>query len=74
MKYKTYECRGYWLDKKVITNVLISTDEWDGVPDAEDERIFFYTDGEPLEVGMVVSDGFVICGIQENAHETNDVQ
>ena len=74
MKYKTFECRGYWLDTKDVVTVLISTDEWDGVEDEEDRNIFYYTDGEPLTVGMVVSDDFVICEIQENIHETDDVQ
>lgn len=44
--------------------VDISLDAWDGVEDYEDETIFFYMDGQPLEVGSVLDDGFVIVQIE----------
>lgn len=46
----------FWVD--------IALDSWDEVEDAEDEAIFFYMDGQPLEVGSVLDDGFVIVEIE----------
>ena len=66
-KYKTVECEGYFDDEPDnIYSVTVALGEWDGVEDAEDEGIFFYTDGEPLEVGAVVGDNFVITEIENN--------
>jgi hypothetical protein len=42
--------------------VKIALGSWDEV---EDQSIFFYMDGEPLEEGLIVSDGFVITSIEE---------
>jgi hypothetical protein len=47
--------------------VVVALEEWDGVEDAEDEGIFFYMDGEPLKVGAVVADNFVITEVYEEA-------
>jgi hypothetical protein len=46
--------------------VKIALDSWDEEEDAEDQSIFFYMDGEPLEEGLIISDGFVITNIEEN--------
>lgn len=64
MKYNTVSCAGYWEgEPERIFEVTIALDGWDGVEDADDERIFYYMDGEPLEVGTVLDDGFVITKI-----------
>ena len=72
-KYKTKYCTGFWLpddqlSRKVhFCGVEIALGAWNEVEDAEDEDIFFYMDGEPLEVGMIISDGFVIVEIKEDS-------
>ena len=71
-KYETKYCTGFWLPddpsaKNVdFMDVKIALDSWDEEEDHEDQSIFFYMDGEPLEVGLIVSDGFVITNIEEN--------
>jgi len=63
-KYTTVDCEGYFDDEpQNIYSVVVALEEWDGVEDAEDEGIFFYMDEEPLEVGAVVGDNFVITKI-----------
>ena len=44
-------------------NVTIALGSWDEEDDAEDESIFYYMDGEPLEMGMILTDGFVVTRI-----------
>ena len=45
----TYLCNGYWNDSKErFENMIVSDETWDGLEDAKDEEIFFYTDGFPL--------------------------
>lgn len=42
-------CDGYWHDDgKFFHGVIVSDGDWDGIEDAKDEQIFFYTDGEPV--------------------------
>jgi hypothetical protein len=71
-KYKTQYCTGFWLPDDPTTKqvdfmqVKIALDSWDEEEDAEDQSIFFYMDGEPLEEGLIISDGFVITNIEEN--------
>jgi hypothetical protein len=43
-----------------------------GEEDAEDERIFFYMDDEPLKVGMIISDGFLVTHIEEDNDGSDD--
>jgi hypothetical protein len=66
-KYQTVDCAGYWEDEpeRILYPVRIALGEWDGVEDLEDEDIFFYMDGEPLKVGAIVADSFVITEIEE---------
>jgi hypothetical protein len=66
-KYETRDCEGYWEDEpeRILYPVRIALGDWDGVEDLEDEEIFFYMDGEPLKVGAVVADSFVITEIYE---------
>jgi hypothetical protein len=65
MKYETVWCEGHYVNEPRYTyEVLIAKDEWDEAYDAEDERIFYYMDGEPLVVGADL-DGFVITKILE---------
>jgi hypothetical protein len=65
MKNLTVNCAGYWQDEPKHTyNVRIALGTWDGIEDAEDEAIFYYMDGNPLAIGAVISDGFVITEIK----------
>lgn len=42
-------CDGRWHDDgKFFHGVIVSDGDWDGIEDAKDEQIFFYTDGEPV--------------------------
>lgn len=66
MKYQIRECEGHWLDDpESVYAVRIALDEWDGIEDSEDQEIFYYMDGSSLEVGTVVSEGFLITNIEE---------
>lgn len=70
-KYRTKYCTVYDLGadptsfKKTSYDVKIALDSWDEQEDAEDESIFFYMDGEPLELGMIISEGFLVTHIDE---------
>jgi hypothetical protein len=65
MKYTTKTASGYFEDEPAnIYDVTIALEEWDGAEDAEDEGIFFYMDGEPLIVGAIVADSFVITEVE----------
>ena len=65
-KYKTRYCEGYWEDEpENIFSVNIALGDWDGKEDYADEQIFFYMDGEPLKVGAIVADSFLITSIEE---------
>jgi len=67
LKYKTVECEGYWEDEPDnIFSVTVALGEWDEVEDAEDEKIFFYMDGEPLKVGAIIADNFVVTEIESS--------
>lgn len=71
MKYKTINCKGFYLPDNPLArkvdffDVLVSTDSWDEEEDADDERIFYYTDGLSINVGDIIADGFVITEIEE---------
>jgi hypothetical protein len=68
-KYETKDCAGYWEDEPDnIYTVNIALGDWDGIEDSEDQGIFFYMDGEPLKIGAIVADGFVITEIEEVEH------
>jgi hypothetical protein len=65
-KYETKVCEGYWEDEPDnIYSVNIAMGDWDGKEDYEDESIFFYMDGEPLVIGAIVADSFVITEIED---------
>ena len=65
-KYDTRYCEGYWQDEpENVFSVNIALGDWDEKEDYADEQIFFYMDGEPLKVGAIVADGFVITEIEE---------
>ena len=66
MKYTTKTASGYFEDEPAnIYDVTIALEEWDGVEDAEDEGIFFYMDNEPLIVGAIVADSFIITEVEQ---------
>jgi hypothetical protein len=70
MKYQTKHCRGFFIPDYINANkvdflwVDIALGSWDEVEDDEDRNIFFYMDGKPLEVGLILDDGFVIVDIE----------
>lgn len=69
-KYTVKNCKGFYLPESPTASrvdffwVDIALDSWDEVEDYEDEAIFFYMDGQPLEVGSILDDGFVIVEIE----------
>jgi hypothetical protein len=69
-KYETKDCAGYWQDDpdRILYPIRIALGEWDGVEDFEDQGIFFYMDGEPLKIGAIVADSFVVTEIEEVEH------
>ena len=73
MKYQTKDCTIFYLPDNPLAkrvdfyDVKIALDSWDEEEDSEDESIFYYMDGLPLEVGMVLGDGFVITNIEGEA-------
>lgn len=65
-KYTIKQCEGYWQDDPLhVFPVSIALDEWDGQEDGIDESIFYYMDNEPLAVGTVISEGFVVTSIED---------
>lgn len=71
-KYQTKNCTIFYLPENPTArkvdfyDVRIALDSWDEEEDADDESIFYYMDGEPLEVGMILGEGFVVTNIEEN--------
>lgn len=69
MKYQTWKCRGFYLptDPTIASvgfmDVLIAKECWDGIEDSDDEKIFYYADNQELQIGDIVSDGFVLIEI-----------
>ena len=69
MKYETKLCTVFEIPtdplarKAHFFDVEIALGSWDGQEDAEDERIFYYMDNEPLELGVIISDGFLVTYI-----------
>jgi hypothetical protein len=42
-------CTGHWVDTtERFDQMVVSDCEWDGIEDAKDEQIFFYTDGDAV--------------------------
>ena len=53
---------GHWEDDPQTSfDMIIDSGEWDG--DENDPHVFFYMDNEPIKVGDVISDGFVVDSI-----------
>ncbi len=55
---------GHWLDDPdtaLTVNVCIGS--WDWIEDVNDQKIFYYTDGEPIEIGTIIAGDFVITNI-----------
>ena len=54
MTAKLWLCHGYWKptvwneSKQYFTDMVVCDGWWDGSEDAEDERIFYYTDGDSV--------------------------
>lgn len=70
-KYTTKYCTVFEIPSDPLArkahfyDVKIALGSWDEEEDAEDESIFYYMDGEPLEIGVILSDGFVVTHIEE---------
>ena len=76
-KYKTKLCTVYDIHdsnamKCASYDVEIALGSWDEKEDAEDDRIFFYMDGEPLELGMIISESFLVTYIEEDLNEQSN--
>jgi hypothetical protein len=77
-KYETKLCTVYdihdYPDAMQCTwyHVRVALGSWDGEEDAEDERIFFYMDGEPLVRGMIISETFLVTSIEEDEDEQSN--
>jgi hypothetical protein len=52
--------------KACLINVKVSLGSWDEEEDAEDESIFFYMDGEPLEIGSIIAEDLIVVDIYES--------
>jgi hypothetical protein len=71
MKYETKYCTVFDIfdnsepNKRHFYDVKIALGSWDGQDDAEDESIFYYMDNEPLEVGVIVGEDFVVAHVDE---------
>ena len=56
---------GHWQDAPAREyTVRISLGTWNGRDDLADLGIFFYTDGEPVNVGDTIAEDFIITSIQ----------
>jgi hypothetical protein len=70
-KYETKACTVFSLpdnplaSKVEFFDVSIALGSWDETEDAEDASIFYYMDGEPLAVGTIVSNDFVVVHMGE---------
>lgn len=63
-KAKIVTVNGHWVDEPAITyTVRVSLGSWDEQEDERDSQIFYYTDGEPLNVGDVIASDFVVTEI-----------
>jgi hypothetical protein len=65
MKYETRYCTVRDIHEDVSFNVRVALGSWDGIEDSEDEGIFFYMDDEPLALGTIISEDFVVTHIEE---------
>jgi hypothetical protein len=71
MKYEYKNCRVFYLPESPTAgkvdfyDVKIALGSWDEIEDAEDDSVFFYMDGTPLEIGGIYGDGFVVVDIEE---------
>jgi hypothetical protein len=63
-KYETVLVKGHWESEPETTfNVNVALGEWDGEEDDEDQSIFFYMEYEPLKVGDIIAEDFVVIAI-----------
>ena len=57
---------GYWAEAPNHTyTVKVSLGTWNERDDLADLGIFYYTDGEPLKVGDIIAEDFIITTIGE---------
>jgi len=43
-----YNCKGHWIDGVEFDGAIISDRSWNGIEDALDDGIFYYTNGESI--------------------------
>lgn len=57
---------GYFTDTPDHIHYMnVSLGSWNGIEDHADNDVFFYMDGEPLNVGDTIADNFVVTLIDE---------
>ena len=64
-QYETKQCTVFDTVNGAYHEVTIALGWWNEKEDAEDESIFFYMDSEPLQVGTIISETFVVTHIEE---------
>ncbi len=61
---KLLSVSGYWQDEpEHVFHVLVSPDKWKG--DENDNHVFFYMDGAPLQTGDIIADDFCVLTVEE---------
>lgn len=61
---ETVTVTGHWVDEPDTEySVRVSLGSWDGQENEADRNIFYYTDGEPIKVGDIIANDFVITEI-----------
>jgi hypothetical protein len=64
-EYETKWCMVLDTENGRTFDVKIALGWWNEKEDAEDESIFFYMDSEPLQVGTIISEHFLVTHIEE---------
>jgi hypothetical protein len=65
-KYTIKVCSGYWTDEpsRILSGARVALESWDEVEDHWDESIFYYMDNQPLQVGSMIAEGFIVTEIE----------
>ena len=65
-KYTIKVCSGYWDDEpdRVLSGVRVALESWDEMEDHWDESIFYYMDNQPLQVGSIIAEDFIVTEIE----------
>lgn len=65
-KYTIKVCSGYWADEptRILSGARVALESWDEAEDHWDESIFYYMDNQPLQVGAVIAEDFIVTEIE----------